>query len=180
MQITVTGKQLEVSDAMRRYAEQKLAKLERYFAKVSSIDLVLSQERNRFVVEVTMLANGYLARAEEQGDDVYGGVDRVMAKLESQLKRYKTKLIDRPRAGAAEAEEATEAPEAAAGEAEPATGTIVRTKRFAIKPMSPEEAALEMELLGHDFFVFSNGETEQVNVLYRRKDGNYGLIEPEY
>ena len=182
MQITVTGKQLEVTDPLRAHVEQKLAKLERYFQRIGSVDVVASKQRNWFVVELTMTANGYLLRAEERADDVYHAVDRVVSKLELQLKKYKTRLIERPRAGAAAAE-AAEAAEAVAA-AEPAagaeTGQVVRTKRFAIKPMSPEEAVMEMELLGHDFFVFSNGETEQVNVVYRRKDGNYGLIEPEF
>jgi len=174
MLISLTGKQLEVTDALKTYAEGKLAKLGRYFQRIDSVEMVASQQRSWFVVEVTLLANGYLLRAEERADDVYRCVDRVVDKLEQQLKKYKTKLILRSREAAAEVGTAEAAPEA------PPPGKVVRTKRFAIKPMSPEEAVLEMELLGHDFFVFSNAETEQVNVLYRRKDGNYGLIEPEF
>ncbi len=181
MQITVTGKQLEVTDPLKSHVEQKLAKLARYFQRIEAVDVVASKQRNWFVVELTMTANGYLLRAEERADDIYHAVDRVVSKLELQLKKYKTRLIERPRAGAAAvgtAEEVEAAAAAAPAAAE--TGQVVRTKRFAIKPMSPEEAVMEMELLGHDFFVFSNGETEQVNVVYRRKDGNYGLIEPEF
>jgi len=181
MQITLTGKHLEVTEALKSYAEQKLAKLERYFRRVDSADVVASQQRSFFVVEVTLLANGYLLRAEERDADMYRAVDRVLEKLEHQLKKHKTKLIQR-RTGAAEATPAEQEQPAPPVEEQPAAavGQLVRTKRFAIKPMSPEEAVLEMELLGHDFFVFSNSDTEQVNVVYRRKDGNYGLIEPEY
>jgi putative sigma-54 modulation protein len=184
MQISVSGKHIEITDAIRRHAEDKIGKLQRYFDIIHSVEVTASLVRNWHVVEITVHADGVLLRGEEKSADMYTSIDQVVDKLERQLKKYKGKLIHRQRelssrrnAAAAPPLETLPAP---AGVEEEYAGRLVRTKRFAVKPMSPEEAALQMELLGHDFYVFANSETEQVNVVYRRKDGDYGLIEPEF
>jgi len=147
--------------------------LERYFENIDEAIATLSVEKERHIVEVTVPLNGgMLLRGEEETNDMYASVDLVMEKLERQIEKYKTKIARKMKDGklldlAAGQEKAAEE--------EP---RLVRTKRFAMKPMPVEEAILQMNLLGHDFFVFSNAETEEVNVVYRRRDGNYGLIEP--
>ncbi len=147
--------------------------MERYFENIDEAIATLSVEKERHIVEVTVPLNGgMLLRGEEETNDMYASVDLVMEKLERQIEKYKTKIARKMKDGklldlAAGQEKAAEE--------EP---RLVRTKRFAMKPMPVEEAILQMNLLGHDFFVFSNAETEEVNVVYRRRDGNYGLIEP--
>lgn len=173
MRVTVKGKNIAVTPALRQYVEKKLSKLERYFENIDEAIATLSVEKERHIVEVTVPLNGgMLLRGEEETNDMYASVDLVMEKLERQIEKYKTKIARKMKDGklldlAAGQEKAAEE--------EP---RLVRTKRFAMKPMPVEEAILQMNLLGHDFFVFSNAETEEVNVVYRRRDGNYGLIEP--
>ncbi|MFY9427756.1 MAG: ribosome-associated translation inhibitor RaiA [bacterium] len=173
MRITVKGKNIAITPALRQYVEKKLSKLERYFENIDEAIATLSVEKERHIVEVTVPLNGgMLLRGEEETNDMYASVDLVMEKLERQIEKYKTKIARKMKDGklldlAAGQEKAAEE--------EP---RLVRTKRFAMKPMPVEEAILQMNLLGHDFFVFSNAETEEVNVVYRRRDGNYGLIEP--
>ena len=173
MRITVKGKNIAVTPALRQYVEKKLSKLERYFENIDEAIATLSVEKERHIVEVTVPLNGgMLLRGEEETNDMYASVDLVMEKLERQIEKHKTKIARKMKDGklldlAAGQEKAAEE--------EP---RLVRTKRFAMKPMPVEEAILQMNLLGHDFFVFSNAETEEVNVVYRRRDGNYGLIEP--
>jgi putative sigma-54 modulation protein len=186
MLISFSGKQIEVTDAIRRHAEEKLDKLQRYFDIIHSVEVTASLERNWHVVEITVHADGVLLRGEEKSPDMYTSIDQVVEKIERQLVKYKGKLIDRQREAAHRGVAGAEFPGTEpglppiAGEIEEETGRLVRTKRFAVKPMSVGEAARQMELLGHDFYVFANSDTEQVNVVYRRKDGNYGLIEPEF
>ena len=181
MQIIFTGKHMEVSSASKDYAEQKLQKLSRFFDHVQEIHLTESILRNQHIIEVTLKADGTLIRAEERSPDMYTSIDLVVDKLERQLSRYKARFITRTReslGGLKPSELPPAAPPPA--EATPsAEYSIARTKRFAIKPMDPEEAAMEMELIGHDFYVFRNAESDEVNVIYRRRDGNYGLIEPQ-
>jgi putative sigma-54 modulation protein len=184
MQIIFTGKHLEMTPALRDYAEGKLQKLARFFDHVQDVQVTESIQRAQHIIEVTLNADGTLIRAEERSADMYTSVDLVVAKLERQLKKFKGRMITRSHEslGGSKPTELIPAPpetEAAAeGAEEEFVPAIVRTKRFAVKPMAPEEAALEMELVGHDFFVFRNSETDEVNVIYRRRDGNYGLIEP--
>ena len=180
MRITVKGKNMEVTDALQRYAEKKVEKLGKYFSNLKSAVVTQSTLRNWHIVEVSLDGDGVVLRGEERSDNMYASIDAVVEKLESQVKRFKGKLIDRshlepPREtiSAAEPEEAVDA------DVEQELPEIVRTKRFPIKPMTPEEASLEMEMLNHDFFVFRNGETDAINVVYKRQDGNYGLLEPE-
>ena len=179
MQISISGKHIEITDAIRRHAEEKLTKLQRYFDIIHSVEVTASLVRNWHVVEITVHADGVLLRGEEKSPDMYTSIDQVVEKIERQLKKYKGKLIDRQRDTGRRAGAGEPPPVLLSGEEEP-EGEVVRTKRFTVKPMPPDEAARQMELLGHDFYVFANSETEQVNVIYRRKDGNYGLIEPEF
>jgi len=178
MQIIVKGKNIEVTGALREYALEKVSRVEKYLDRILKTEIEMSVERNpkiqdNQVVEVTIFSSGPIIRAKESAGDMYQAIDLVSSKLERQARKMKKKMIDRSHhaknpfkeAAAVESEEETEA-------------TIVKTKSFPLKPMIPEEACLQMELLGHDFFVFINAETEETNVVYRRRDGNYGLIEP--
>lgn len=181
MQIVFTGKHLEVTPSLREYAEAKLLKMSRFFDHVQEIHVTESILRSQHIVEVTMKVDGKLIRAEERSPDMYSSIDLVIDKLERQLARYKERFITRSHeslGGLKPTEVAAVASAAPSTREEEPLPEIVRTKRFAVKPMVPEEAALEMELIGHDFFVFRNSESSEVNVLYRRRDGNLGLIEP--
>jgi putative sigma-54 modulation protein len=184
MRVTVKGRNVQVTDSLKAYAEKKLQKLTKYFHNIKDAQVTQSIQRNWHIVEVLIEGDGIYLRGEERSGDMYASIDAVVEKLEKQLERFKGKLLAHPRPldAVATVEEGTEA---SAGEIsdedlEEGLPTVVKTKRFSIKPMSAEEAAMQMELVNHDFFVFLNDETEQVNVLYRRKDGNYGLIEPEF
>lgn len=173
MRISISGKNLEVSDSLRETAEKKLSKLSRYFPEDTEAQVTLSIERNRHIVEVTIPYEGRILRAEEYSADMYASLDNVGDKLEKQAERYRTRFAKAQRAAKA-------APAAAFApvEEEEKAPRIVRNKKFEIRPMSEEEAMLQMEMLGHSFFVFENAATGEINVLYARKDGNYGLIEP--
>ncbi|MCJ7822345.1 MAG: ribosome-associated translation inhibitor RaiA [Armatimonadetes bacterium] len=178
MQITVTAKGVEVPRDLKEVAERRLSKLERLLRQIETVDITCSRERQWRVVEIVINANGLLVRGEDRAIDIRSALENLVDKLERRVKKSRSKLLERYRehpatrdAWDAIIEEVTEA------DVEP---SLVRSKRFSVKPMAPEEAAAQMELLGHDFYVFRNAETEQVNVLYRRKDGNYGLIEPEF
>lgn len=171
MRISISGKNLEISSYMREVAEKKLAKLDRYFPQDTEAQVTLSVEKSRHIVEVTIPHGGRLIRAEEISTDMYASLDNVLDKLEKQIVHNRTRLEKGLRQDAfadlpLEEEDDEESPR------------IVRYKEFPFKPMSEEEAMLQIELLGHAFFVFENAETGDVNVLYRRKDGNFGLIEP--
>ena len=169
MEINVRGKNIDVNPNLKQYAEKRLSKIERYVKQTPlTCQVTFSTERDNYIVEVTIPLNGYLLRAEESARDAFSSVDNVMEKLEKQIEKYRTKLLKRDKV------EVVQPPREAEEQ-----GLIVKVKRFPIKPMTSEEATMQMELLGHDFFVFLNADTEEVNVLYRRKDGNYGLIEPE-
>jgi putative sigma-54 modulation protein len=175
--LTIRGKNIEVTDSLRSYVEKKLTRLTRYFDHISEAQVTFYQERGRYVVEVTIPLDSIILRGEEEsGENFYTAIDLVSEKLEKQIHRYRTKLYKRFRNKGLKDLIIEMEKEGTKEEEEP---RVVRTKRFAMKPMSVEEAILQMNLLGHDFFVFTNAETEQVNVVYRRRDGNYGLIEPE-
>ena len=174
MRISITGKNIEVSEYLRDLAEKKLAKLDRYFPSDTVAQVTMAVEKNRHIVEVTIPYTGGIIRGEEVTGDMYASIDNVIAKLERQIIRYRTKLEKNLKA-----EAFAEAPIPAEFEDEDDGPRIVKVKRFSIKPMSLDEAVLQMELLGHSFFVFTNSETEDINVLYKRNDGNLGLIEPE-
>ncbi|MBI2902970.1 MAG: ribosome-associated translation inhibitor RaiA [Candidatus Methylomirabilis oxyfera] len=179
MQITVTGRNLEITEALRRYAEEKVARLQKFVDQIASAHVILLIEKYRQIAEVTLRVRDLTIRGEESSDDLYCAIDLVADKIERQILRYKGKIIGHSgrSSGRARARDETSPTEAELlSEDGP---RIVKTKRFAVKPLSPDEAALHMNLLGHNFFVFRNADTQEVNVLYRRRDGNYGLIEPQ-
>jgi len=173
MQIIVRGKNVEVTPALREYVEEKIGKLTRYLDNIREAVVALSVEKDRHVVEVTVFVNGngLILRGEERSNDMYASLDLVVEKLERQVEKYKTrisrKILGKDKGIGTEREDME-------------VGKVVKTKRFAIKPMDVQEAVMQMNLLAHDFFVFFNAESEEVNVVYKRKDGNYGLIEPEF
>lgn len=175
MKVTVRGKNINITNALREHVERKVGKIEKYFDNLDSVEaqVTLNVEKGRHIVEVTVPLNGMILRGEEETGDMYASVDLVMEKLEKQIDKYKAKINRKRQLGLG-------VPIEEKYRNEDNGPRIVRTKRFAIKPMPVEEAVMQMELLGHDFFVFSNSETEDVNVVYKRKDGNYGLIEPEF
>jgi len=176
MQIHVRGEHIEITEALREYAQKKIGRLDKYFDVSSSHDVhvTLSVVRDRHTVEVTMHLAGVLLRAEEKSEDMYASIDLVSDKLEKQIIRHRTKVNGRMR------RHGTRAVFKDAGLGQTYTlddGEVVRIKKFPMKPMPVEEAILQMDLLGHEFFVFSNAETESVSVVYKRRDGHYGLIE---
>ena len=178
MQFQVKGRNLEVSEAIRAYAEQKLAKLERQLQD-PRVELELAVERNpsiaaNHVAEATIWTHGPVLRAREASSDMRASIDQLVVKLERQVTRYRTRGRDRRRR-AARVNAAAETPVTA----EELELEIVKTKQFALDAMTPEEAVLHLELVGHDFFVFRSGDSEAVNIVYRRRDGGYGLIEPQ-
>jgi len=179
MQFTVKGRNLEVSDAIRTYAEQKLSKLERQL-KDPRIELELAVERNpsiaaNHVAEATIWTKGPVLRAREASSDIHASIDQLVEKLERQVTRYRKQGRSRRRKEARANGPTPETMPVVADEAEP---LIVKTKHFAVMPLTPEDAVLQLELIGHDFFVFRNADSAEVNVVYRRLDGQYGLIEP--
>lgn len=180
MEIIVKGRHMEVTDALRTYAEEKIGRISKYFDQIIKIEIAFIDEKNPSIansktVEVTVFPKGPVLRAKESSTDMYASIDMVVDKLERQIKRYKNKTFKNTKsapklgeiaAAAIAAEEETESPR------------IVKVKQIAVKPMDPEEATMQMELLGHDFFVFTNADTDEVNVVYKRRDSHYGLIEP--
>lgn len=178
MRFDIRGKNLELTDALKDYTTKRLSKLEKYIDDVKEAQVALSVEGEGHKVEVTIPLNGVILRGEEASEDMYTSIDLVVEKLEKQIEKYKTRLYRSNRGAGmkrAWAEEARKELEANEGLD---SFKVVRTKRFALKPMDEEEAIMQMNLLGHTFFVFFNSATDEVNVVYRRKDGNYGLIEP--
>ena len=178
MKYVITGRNLEVSDELRSYVEKKFGKLDNYFSDDTEIHVTLSQQREDAKVEVTIPMRGTTIRAEETSSDMYASIDLLKDVVEGQLRKNRKKLIDRKQNKPSFSSYFMENLE----DEEPQEESIkiVRSKRFAIKPMDPEEACFQMDMSGHSFYVFWNADTDQVNVVYKRKDGNYGLIEPEY
>ena len=178
MKIKIFGKNIEVTDGIKSAVEDKLGKLDKYFMQETRVDVTLSVNKNEQKVEVTIPVKGNIIRAEEVSDDMYASIDMVEETIERQLVKYKNKLVDRKKVSK---EDFTPAfIESDYDEEEEDAVKIVRSKRFGIKPMDPEEACIQMELLGHNFFVFLNADTDEVNVVYKRKGNTYGLIEPEF
>jgi len=178
MKIKVTGKNFEVTEALKEKAIKKLSKLEKFFNADTEAQVMMSVQKSRQVVEITIFFNGVVMRAEVAHEDMYAAIDKAVDRLEGQIRKNKTRLAKKIHDGAFKLESFSDFNVENNVEEEPEF-KVVRTKRFAIKPMSVDEAILQMNLLGHEFFVFSNAETLETNVVYRRKDGNYGLIEPE-
>ena len=176
MKFIIIGKNLDVTPGLKEAVESKLGKLERYFTPDTEIHVTLSVQRERQKIEVTIPVKGGIIRSEQQSNDMYVSIDLVEEVIERQLRKYKNKLVAKHQEGS----NFTTSFYDAAETADDSDIKIVRTKRFGIKPMYPEDACVQMELLGHDFFVFCNAETDEVNVVYKRKNGSYGLIEPEF
>ena len=177
MRIKITGRNIELTEGLKAAVEDKLNKLEKYFTPDTDVYVTLSVEKERQKAEVTIPAKGNYIRSEQVSNDMYVSIDLVEEIIERQLRKYKTKLIAKQQGGHDFRQEFIESDTSAAESDEI---EIVRTKRFGIKPMFPEDACIQMELLGHNFYVFSNAETDEVNVVYKRKNGTYGLIEPEF
>ena len=174
MKVIVTGRNLVITEAIRDQVEKKLGKFDKMFNANVEAHATFSTQKNRHIVEVTIpLKNGTIFRAEGITEDMYASIDDAIDKISKQMRKHKTKIEKRFHANESiRFEEIPDLQELVPEQ------TIVKTKRFGVKPMMPEEAVLQMELLGHDFFVFLNGDTEEINVVYKRKDGDFGLIEP--
>lgn len=178
MQVVVTGKNIDVTAALKSYAEEKVRKVEKYLHNVSEAVVMLSCEKYRHIAEVSIKVNGMLIQGKEATEEMYSSIDKVMDKIERQVRKYKEKLSNHKFKGEKRPELLEEAPALAASEEE--APRIIKTKRFDIKPMSAEEAVMQMDLQDKNFFVFLSDADHQVNVVYRRDDGNVGLIETVY
>ena len=176
MKFVISGKNIDVTEGLKKAVEDKLGKLERYFTSDTEIIVTLSVEKERQKIEVTIPVKGNIIRSEQVSSDMYVSIELVEEVIERQLKKYRNKLITKHQSAAEAFNDEFMTKDLDDDE----EIRIVRTKRFGIKPMYPEDACVEMELLGHDFFVFRNAETEEVNVVYKRKGNTYGLIEPEF
>ena len=176
MRYKISGKNIEVTPGLKDAVQEKIGKLERYFNQDTEANITLSVEKGRQKIEVTIPVKGHIIRAEQESSDMYVSIDLVEEIIERQLKKYKTKLIDKKQSALSFSEvflqEEMEAPDEEI--------KIMKVKRFGMKPMDPEEACIQMELLGHAFYVFLNADTDEVNVVYKRKNNTYGLIEPEF
>ena len=175
MKFTIVGKNIDVTEGLRNAVEEKIGKLEKYFTEDTEVHVTLSVEKDRQKIEVTIPVRGNIIRSEQVSNDMYVSIDLVEEIIERQLKKYKTKITDRQQDGGYFKKEYLEKDFMDDEEIK-----IIRSKKFDIKPMYPEDACVQMELLGHSFYVFCNAETDQVNVVYKRKGDTYGLIEPEY
>ena len=175
MRFTIRGKNIEVTEGLRSAVTEKLGKLEKYFTPETEIIVTLSVEKDRQKIEVTIPVKGNIIRSEQVSNDMYVSIDLVEEVIERQLRKYKTKIIGKHKDGGNLRKEFIEKE----NEGEEEEVKFIRTKQFGMKPMFPEDACVQMELLGHSFFVFRNADTDEVNVVYKRKGNTYGLIEPE-
>ncbi len=175
MRFIITGRNIDVTEGLRSAVEDKLGKLDRFFAPETEISVTLSVEKERQKIEVTIPVKGNIIRSEQTSSDMYVSIDLVEEVIERQLKKYKNKIVDKQQNAVAFSKEFIDNDYEDEEEVK-----IIRSKRFGVKPMVPEEACVQMELLGHNFFVFLNAETNEVNVVYKRKGDTYGLIEPEF
>ena len=174
MRYIISGKNIDVTEGLRTAITDKLGKLERYFTPDTEVIVTMSVEKERQKIEVTIPVKGNIIRSEQVSNDMYVSIDLVEEVIERQLRKYKEKIVAKQQDGGNFKKEFLEK------ESEPLDEVrIIRTKRFDMKPMYPEDACIQMELLGHNFFVFCNAENEEVNVVYKRKGNTYGLIEPE-
>ena len=176
MNYIISGKNIVVTDGLRDAVYDKLGRLEKFFSEDTKTQVTFSVEKERQKIEVTIPMKGHIIRAEQVSDDMYVSIEMVVETIERQVVRYKKKIIDQNQDAAyfqnafIEDEDDYDDDEI----------QIIRSKRFAVKPMYPEDACVQMELLGHNFYVFRNAETDEVNVVYKRKGNTYGLIEPEF
>ena len=175
MRFIITGRNIDITEGLKSAVEEKLGKLDRFFAPETEVNVTLSVEKERQKIEVTIPIKGHVIRSEQSSNDMYVSIDLVEEVIERQLRKYRTKLASKKMNVAENFSEAFIDSDADEDE----EIKIVRTKRFGMKPMYPEDACVQMELTGHDFFVFRNAETDEVNVVYKRKGNTFGLIEPE-
>ncbi len=183
MRITITSRNVDVSDKLKNLINKKMQKLDRYFKKGTEVSVCLNQEKNRSVMEVTVHCDGIVIRAEKSDTDMYSALDNVLQKLERRIRKHRTKIekklhdeafiLNEPLFEAAGSNDEGD-------DEDDILGKVVKVKNFNVKPMSVEEAILQMDLLGHSFFVFRNAESMDINVVYKRHKGDYGLIDPEY
>lgn len=175
MNIIISGRNIELTDGLKNAVNEKIGKLSHYFTPSTEIHVTLSVEKERQKIEVTIPVKGNIIRSEQVSNDMYVSIDLVEEVIERQLRKYRRKIVDKHQGGGnLQKEYITEE-----NYAEDEGVKIVRTKKFDVKPMYPEDACVQMELLGHNFFVFNNAETDTINVVYKRRDNSYGLIEPE-
>ena len=174
MKFIIVGRNIEVTPGLRAAVEEKIGKLDKYFNPDTEVHVTLSVEKERQKIEVTIPVKGSIIRSEQVSNDMYVSIDLVEEVIERQLRKYKTKIVNQQQAGGNFQKEFVEDEFLEDEEV-----NIIRTKKFGIKPMYPEDACVQMELLGHNFYVFRNAETDEVNVAYKRKGNTYGLIEPE-
>ena len=174
MKYTIVGKNIDVTPGLRSAVEDKVGKLEKYFTPDTNVNVTLSVDKDRHKIEVTIPVKGKIIRSEQTSSDMYVSIDLVEEIIERQLKKYKNKLIDKHQAAGNFKQEFIDGDYLDEDEVK-----IERVKKFDPKPMYPEDACIQMELLGHSFFVFINADTDKTNVVYKRKSGTYGLIEPE-
>lgn len=174
MKITISGKNIDVTEGLKAAVNEKLGKLEKYFTPDTNVIVNLSVEKERQKIEVTIPVKGNIIRSEQVSNDMYVSIDLVEEVIERQLRKYKNKIADKQQEAGNFQKEYLEH-----DYLEDEDIQIIRTKKFGMKPMYPEDACVQMELLGHTFFVFRNAETDEVNVVYKRKNNTYGLIEPE-
>ncbi|MDD6136199.1 MAG: ribosome-associated translation inhibitor RaiA [Lachnospiraceae bacterium] len=175
MKYTIIGKNIEVTEGLKASVQDKLGRLEKFFADDTDVYVTFSVEKERQKIEVTIPMPKHIIRAEQASDDMYVSIDLVVEVIERQVTRYKKKIVDREQNASLFQSDFFEVDEEDDEEVK-----IIRSKRFAVKPMYPEDACVQMELLGHNFYVFRNAETDEVNVVYKRKGNTYGLIEPEF
>ncbi|MGH3089684.1 MAG: ribosome hibernation-promoting factor, HPF/YfiA family [Rubrobacteraceae bacterium] len=186
MEIVVKGRNMSVTEALENYALEKVARVSKFFDEERSdsrAEVELIHERNKSipdpeVAETTLFINATVLKARESSEDMYASIDRMSDKLERQVKKYRGRQVDRWHGQKSAEAQVEPEPFIVAEEGDDIEAKIVRTKQFQMKPMNAEEAVLQMELLDHDFFVFTSADTSDINVVYRRRDGNYGLIEP--
>ena len=174
MKITISGKNIDVTEGLKAAVNEKLGKLEKYFTPDTNVIVTLSVEKERQKIEVTIPVKGNIIRSKQGSNDMYVSIDLVEEVIERQLRKYKNKIADKQQEAGNFQKEYLEH-----DYLEDEDIQIIRTKKFGMKPMYPEDACVQMELLGHTFFVFRNAETDEVNVVYKRKNNTYGLIEPE-
>ena len=181
MKIITKGRHIDITDALRNYLEKKMSKLDKHFDNTLDATVALSVEKKRQIVEVTLQASRAIIRAEVETGDMYASIDKVVDRLERKIQKYKDKYLKKSHPHSNLNKNVNINIESNIQEKILDEGfKIVKTKKFPVKPMSVEEASMQMELLGHNFFVFANDRTNIINVIYKRKDGNLGLIEPEF
>ena len=173
MRFTISGKNIDVTEGLKAAVTDKLGKLEKYFTPDTEIIVTLSVEKERQKIEVTIPVKGNMIRSEQVSNDMYVSIDLVEEVIERQLRKYKTKIVNQQQAGGNFQKEFLEK------EVDDQEVKIIRSKKFDIKPMYPEDACVQMELLGHNFFAFVNAETDDICVVYKRKGGTYGIMEPD-